>query len=200
MSGRSVAQEPPTDRWVLDAQSIKNNNPLAQTKYVASYCFVDPLHLNSEHYAIESDLLNAMDPMVHVLLHSGRQAVLDAEATNELPKDRTGIIIGNIALPTDASSALGDEHFAPMLQTGPAAKIHPHNRYVTGLPVGVLAQALGVTGQSYTLDAACASSLYAIKLAADELRAGRADAMIAGGLSRPDCLYTQMGFSQLQAL
>ncbi len=54
--------------------------------------------------------------------------------------------------------------------------------------------------RAYTLDAACASSLYAIKLAADELLAGRADAMLAGGVSRPDCLYTQMGFSQLRAL
>src|SRR5581483_10198196 len=29
---------------------------------------------------------------------------------------------------------------------------------------------------------------------------GRADAMLAGGLSRPDSLYTQMGFAQLRAL
>jgi acyl transferase domain-containing protein/3-hydroxymyristoyl/3-hydroxydecanoyl-(acyl carrier protein) dehydratase len=50
------------------------------------------------------------------------------------------------------------------------------------------------------LDAACASSLYAIKLACDELLSGRADAMIAGGLARPDSLYTQMGFAQLRAL
>src|SRR5262249_43469755 len=46
----------------------------------------------------------------------------------------------------------------------------------------------------------CASSLYALKFAVDELRSGRADVMLAGGISRPDCLYTQMGFSQLHAL
>ena len=34
----------------------------------------------------------------------------------------------------------------------------------------------------------------------DELRSRRADAVLAGGLSRPDCLYTQMGFAQLHAL
>ena len=39
-----------------------------------------------------------------------------------------------------------------------------------------------------------------MKLAADELRAGRADAMLTGGLSRPDPLYNQMGFAQLRAL
>ena len=71
---------------------------------------------------------------------------------------------------------------------------------MAGLPAGLLAQALGLGGGSCTLDAACASSLYAIKLAVDELLAGRADAMLTGGVSRPDPLYTQMGFSQLRAL
>src|SRR5439155_677024 len=51
-----------------------------------------------------------------------------------------------------------------------------------------------------TIDAACASSLYAIKLAIDDLLEGRADAMLAGGMARPDPLYTQMGFSQLLAV
>ena len=74
------------------------------------------------------------------------------------------------------------------------------NRYVAGMPAALLARALGLGGGAYTLDAACASSLYALKLAADELIAGRADAMLTGGLSRPDPLYTQMGFSQLRAL
>ncbi|HAA58591.1 MAG TPA: hypothetical protein DCE42_27765 [Myxococcales bacterium] len=32
------------------------------------------------------------------------------------------------------------------------------------------------------------------------MRAGRADMMVTGGVSRPDNLYTQIGFSQLQAL
>ena len=77
---------------------------------------------------------------------------------------------------------------------------HPLNRYVAGLPAGLLAKALGLGGGSFTLDAACASSLYALKLACDELLAGRADAMLAGGANGPDCQYTQMGFAQLRAL
>ncbi|MCK5826756.1 MAG: polyketide synthase, partial [Desulfuromusa sp.] len=78
--------------------------------------------------------------------------------------------------------------------------VDPINHYVAGLPAGLLAKALGFEGTCFTVDAACASSLYAIKLAVDELQSGRADTMIAGGLSRPDSLYTQMGFSQLRAL
>jgi 3-oxoacyl-(acyl-carrier-protein) synthase/3-hydroxymyristoyl/3-hydroxydecanoyl-(acyl carrier protein) dehydratase len=71
---------------------------------------------------------------------------------------------------------------------------------VAGLPAAILARAFGLGGGSYTLDAACASSLYAVKLACDELHSGRADAMLTGGVSRPDSLFTQVGFSQLRAL
>src|SRR5438132_144183 len=78
--------------------------------------------------------------------------------------------------------------------------VEPRNRFAAGLPAGILAQSLGLGGGSVTLDAACASSLYALKIACDELTAGRADAMLAGGLNRSDSLYTQMGFAQLRAL
>ena len=37
--------------------------------------------------------------------------------------------------------------------------VDPINRYVAGLPAGLLAKALGLGGTCYTLDAACASSL-----------------------------------------
>src|SRR5207248_1991771 len=87
----------------------------------------------------------------------------------------------------------------PSLPLAPAEVPHPFNRH-TALPAALLARVLGLDGGSYTLDAACASSLYALKLAVDALREGRADAVLAGGVSRPDCLYTQMGFSQLRAL
>ena len=103
---------------------------------------------------------------------------------------------------------LSDEFLMPLLEAQvlgrrsveDAGRTEPLNRYVAGLPAGNLAKALGLGGGSFTLDAACASSLYALKLAAEELRAGRADIMLTGGVSRPDCLYTQMGFSQLHAL
>ncbi|MCK5838137.1 MAG: polyketide synthase, partial [Desulfobacula sp.] len=71
---------------------------------------------------------------------------------------------------------------------------------VVSLPAAILARAMGFEGTSFTLDAACASSLYSIKLACEHLHLKKADIMVAGGVSRPDSLYTQIGFSQLQAL
>src|SRR5262249_37634690 len=110
-------------------------------------------------------------------------------------RSRIGVILGSIALPTDHISELARELIA-----GDRPTTHPLNQHVTGLPAILLAKALGLGGTAYTLDAACASSLYPVKLAVEGLLSGRADAMLTGGLSRPDCLYTQMGFSQLRAL
>ena len=76
----------------------------------------------------------------------------------------------------------------------------PLRRGVVSVPAALLARTLGLQGGCFTLDAACASSLFAIKLACDQLARGRADMMIAGGVSRPDSLYTQIGFTQLKAL
>ncbi|NRA38458.1 MAG: acyltransferase domain-containing protein, partial [Planctomycetes bacterium] len=144
--------------------------------------------------------------MFHLLLHAGREAWQDSQQQNT-DKNRCGIIIGNIALPTEYSSKYTSQVLGPLFSDSqnlenvyPADEIDGLNRYVAGLPAGVLAQALGLHGATYTMDAACASSLYALKYASDELLSGRADCMLAGGLSRPDSLYTQMGFSQLHAL
>ena len=131
--------------------------------------------------------------------------------TTVVDLQRVGVIIrGNIALPTDSASAMTEEILGPLFEEKVLGKKRGggrgglktdwRNRYVAGLPAGILAKALGLGGGTFTLDAACASSLYALKLAAEELWAGRADLMLTGGLSRPDCLYTQMGFSQLHAL
>ena len=171
--------------------------------------FVEDFQLDPEGLDLEPGLLDRLDPMFQLALHAGRQAWRDA-VTEGLDRRRVGVVMGNLVLPTEGAAALARAYLGQSFDEqveGPdapqAAKeeaTEPLNRYVAGLPAGLLAQALGLGGGAYTLDAACASSLYAVKLAADELLAGRADAMLTGGLSRPDPLYTQMGFAQLRAL
>ena len=149
--------------------------------------------------------MGRLDPMFHLALHAGRAAWRSAR-TEGIDRSRVGVVFGNIVLPTETASAfaratLGREFESRMgIDPGDPEPIEPLNTRAAGFPAGLLAQGLGLGGGAYTIDAACASSLYALKLAADELLAGRADAMLTGGLSRPDPLYTQMGFSQLRAL
>ncbi|MFW5846366.1 MAG: beta-ketoacyl synthase N-terminal-like domain-containing protein, partial [Planctomycetota bacterium] len=141
-------------------------------------------------------LIRAEDPLLGMLLHAGWQAWLDAKLSGS-DTTATGLLMGQIALPNEACSRLAEEWLLPAQpHSGYAASA----RQVTGRPVSLLARALQLGGVVRSLDAACASGLYAIELACAELRAGRMDCMLAGGASRADALYTQMGFQALGAL
>jgi PfaB family protein len=206
--GRDCSREVPENRWLLSKNDIYSSELAADKVNSVRGCFLNSFDLNTDNLDIDKTILDQLDPAFHVLLHAGQEAWLDAKHEH-LDKQRVGIIIGNIVLPTDASSSLADELLGPVFESQVLGdqlpkqnkhKTHFLNRYVAGLPAGVLAKAMGFGGGGYTLDAACASSLYALKYAVDELISGRADAMLTGGLSRPDCLYTQMGFSALGAI
>lgn len=206
--GIDAVRDVPPGRWKIAVDSAVDPSGILPDKvYSPRGCFIDSFRFQPNGLPIDSQWLNRLDPLFHYVLHAGCAAFRDAR-TEALDRSRIGVIIGNIALPTATSSALAEEFLGaaflerlavadPPLITANTAAI---NRYVTGLPAGILAKTLGLGGGSCTLDAACASSLYALKLAVDELVAGRADAMITGGVNAADPLYTQMGFSQLHAL
>jgi len=206
-AGRDLARNVPPGRWLLDpADACRPGLGVADHVPHARGCYVDPFPLDTTGLDIDRDLVEQLDPLFHLALEAGRQAWVGAK-TDNLDRRRAGVILGCLALPTEQAARLARDWLGATFAEKVAGMTPrsgnttaPWNRAVTGLPAALLARALGLGGGAFTLDAACASSLYAIKLAVDELQAGRADAMLAGGVSRPDCLYTQMGFAQLRAL
>jgi acyl transferase domain-containing protein/3-hydroxymyristoyl/3-hydroxydecanoyl-(acyl carrier protein) dehydratase len=193
-SARDALSEPPPGRWALSLeQAYRAGGPFPDRVDSRRAGFLAPFDVDLTGLNIDPALLPQLDPLFRLALRIGSDAWRSA-VTAPLDRSRVGVILGSIALPTETTSAMTRAFLSE--ETPP----HPLNRQVTGLPAALLARALGLTGGTLTLDAACASSLYAIKLAVDELVSGRADAMIAGGLSRPDSLYTQMGFTQLRAI
>ncbi|MFH2000159.1 MAG: beta-ketoacyl synthase N-terminal-like domain-containing protein [Planctomycetota bacterium] len=210
VSNVSAAREIPKGRWPLPVEDAYDSRIGRPDKvYSKKACFVDisSISLDTDLLKISPDFLSRLDPLVHLLLYAGQQAFLDAGA-EMWDSSRIGAVFGNLVLPTDRASDLSwqilgrtfEEKVLVDMPIDDEAEVHPSNRYVAGLPAGILAKALGLGRGCRTLDAACASSLYALKLAVDELKTGRADAMLCGGVSRPSSLYTQMGFSQLHAL
>lgn len=205
LEGKDCAIDVQADRWTLEPDELYSESLSADKVNSRRACLIQDFQFDANGFAIDTDFLQSLDLMYQILLHAGRDAWHDS-STEKIDKNKVGIIIGNIVLPTEKSSQLSDEVFSSLFESKLFDQpfLHPQtnpvNRYAAGLPAGLLAKAMGFGANCYTLDAACASSLYALKYAVDELRAKRADAMLAGGLSRPDCLYTQMGFSQLQAI
>ena len=71
---------------------------------------------------------------------------------------------------------------------------------VPNLAASRIANRLDLGGPAYTIDAACASSLLAVDAAVGELRSGRCDAVLAGGVHHCHDVTLWSVFSQLGAL
>jgi acyl transferase domain-containing protein/3-hydroxymyristoyl/3-hydroxydecanoyl-(acyl carrier protein) dehydratase len=194
------SSEVPAGRWMRPAADFYDPRiPHPDAVYSTRGYYLDRFAPDLSGLTIDPAFVGELDPLFHLVLDAGNRAWRSAK-TDSVDRTRVGVVLGNICLPTDKANALCREYLGKSLAAPPPQPTHPLNRYVAGLPAGVLAKALGLGGGSFTLDAACASSLYALKLAADELLAGRADAMLAGGVNGSDSHYTQMGFAQLRAL
>jgi len=202
------------DRWNVEPDSMVAPDPQPDKAYSKRCCLLTDFEFDPADIDLDKNLVSALDPLYHVVLHVGR-ALLAGIPNKSINRKRTGVILAAIALPTDSTSALTREILGAGLEDKllsataadrkdtdikPFSRTHYLANRVTSLPGAILARAFGLGAGTYTLDAACASSLYSVKLACDELHSHRADAMLAGGVSRPNSLFTQVGFSQLRAL
>ncbi|MCP4021471.1 MAG: polyketide synthase, partial [Desulfobacteraceae bacterium] len=188
----------PQRRWIAPVNDIVADTLLPDKAACAKAGLITGFDFDPDGFAVDKDLLNRLDPVHQLVLHTGKEAFEGCYSNNELKK-RTGVILAAISLPTQTSAMISWQILCAKSQR----KLTPSDfssASVVSFPAAVLARAMGFEGGCFTLDAACASSLYAIKLSCDNLILKKADVMVTGGVSRPDCLYTQIGFTQLQAL
>ncbi len=202
-AGKDALSSAPEDCWGLaKRRALGQGADRAWTDcggYVSGFESVWDPH----GFGIDAAAIGALDPLFHWVLHTSREALSDAgrlEAGRAKgDPTRTGAILGNLSFPTASMARyaagvwLEGTPFAP--ETADA-----NNRFTSGLPVQLLSRALGVGGTRFALDAACASSLYAIALACDALHEGRADTMLAGAVNRADDLFIHVGFCALSAM
>lgn len=144
-------------------------------------------------FAMAPEEIRALDPLFHWVLYGARQALAEAGRVGPLP--RGGLVLGNLSYPTESGAAFAEHVWLSaqrpalrdaLLRGARRARPDARNRFSSGLPAVLAARALGLGAGAWSLDAACASSLYAVKLACDRLHDGTADLMVAGAVSRPD--------------
>ena len=193
--GRSAVRDVPPERWPVVPGRIVDAAGGVDRARSRRAGLLEPFELEAPGVEVDRARLT---PLTKLVL----QVAVDALGSVQGTVDRTtmGAIVANIALPTDGASAWAEQVLLPQLLEGAVVGADPREAFPTSAPIGEVARLLGLGKGAYTLDAACASSLYAIHLACLELEAGRAGAMLAGGVSLAQSLYTQIGFTQLQAL
>ena len=180
-SGGNAIRGCPPDRWRIPVESVLGKGPekslTDQGGYVTGY----------------TDDGSRLDQLNQWLLYCAKQAL--REAGIERVPARAGAIAGVLGLPSESLA-----EYAENVWLKKPNRIAPVNRFMDGFAVHRLAQTLQLDLGAFALDGACASSIYAIKLACDALHDRRADLMLAGAVNRSDDLYLHIGFSTLKAV
>jgi acyl transferase domain-containing protein/3-hydroxymyristoyl/3-hydroxydecanoyl-(acyl carrier protein) dehydratase len=147
-------------------------------------------------FRLPAEQLLGLDAVFTWPLHAAREALRSAGHDPEHDRSvRGAVVIGNLSYPTRSLFDFARETWA-----GAPKAVDPRNRFMSGLPAQLVARAVGFEAGGFALDAACASSLYAIKLACDRLHDRVIDLALAGGVNGADPLFLQLGFTALSAL
>lgn len=131
---------------------------------------------------------------VYAAMHAVKDAGLDLESVD---KTRAGVIvasgIGGMDIYYDGSVALGTK--------GPR-RVSPFfiPMSITNMAAGEVSIRTGFMGPNFATTSACASSNHALILAADQIRLGRADVMLAGGAEESISPVALSGFANMHAL
>ena len=198
LNGRDLLTPAPRGRWRSDPSHLvsarsdgaKDVAWSDRGGYVAGFESV----FDMSGFELPPGEIEGLDPLFQWTLHCARAALA---GSRRVRRERTGLILGNLSFPSSALSALAESVW---FGDDEAAGIDPRNRFMSGLPAHLAARALGLGGEAFALDAACASSFYAMKLACDRLHDGSVDAMLAGAVNRADDLFIHVGFTALNAL
>ncbi|MEH6452899.1 MAG: beta-ketoacyl synthase N-terminal-like domain-containing protein, partial [Psychromonas sp.] len=163
---------------------------------------------------LAANYLNRLDDLNKWGLYVTQQALADAGYWGSEKLQNCGLILGNLSFPTKSSNHLFLPLYHHVVENAlqqltstsfalsnfsQAKQVEADNALIAGYPSALLSKAAGLGGSSFSLDAACASSCYSVKLACDYLHTGKADMMLAGAVSAADPLFVNMGFSIFQA-
>ena len=172
--------------------------------------FLDDVPFDPMRYGIPPNALSSIDPMQLLSLVVVDRALRDAGYHDrEFPRETTSVIFG-------LSGGLGDlginyavrsllPHFIgkvpeELLERLPEWTEDSFAGILLNVAAGRVSNRFNLGGVNFTVDAACASSLAAVYLAARELRDGSSDMVIVGGVDTVQSPFGYLCFSKSQAL
>ena len=201
--------EIPANRWDWKAYYAANRD--APDKVYSKWGgFIDDVAFDPVRYGIPPASLSSIEPLQLLALEVARQALEDAGyAERPFPRERTAVILGAGGGLAELGSAYALRSSLPSFLQGLPAKAFDKLPQWTedsfagillNVAAGRIANRFNLGGTNYTVDAACASSLAAVYLAANELETGTSDVVLAGGADTMQNPFAYLCFSKTQAL
>ncbi|GAA2920711.1 beta-ketoacyl synthase N-terminal-like domain-containing protein [Streptomyces enissocaesilis] len=204
VSGASEISPLPQGHWGLDPAALRS--PVRPSRdrvcndvggYVRDFDKVfRPCELGWSH-----DEASRFSPLFRWTAHAVGEALAPVPEARD--SSRSGLVMGNLSYPTVEFAQLVMDRQRTgqtFVSSHGVPVVDPRNAFCFGQPAAQTARLFGLGAGALTLDAACASSLYAVKIACDRLQDDEADVMVAGGASCADNLFIHMGFTALSVL
>ncbi|SEM07251.1 Acyl transferase domain-containing protein [Stigmatella aurantiaca] len=188
--GRDAIIEVPKDRWDID-RWYHPDPDVAGKMYTRSGGFLQGpgvAEFDAGFFGISRREANQMDPQQRLLLEVSWEALENAGLPPQrLAGSRTGVFVGISVSDYSFLSGTDPSGIDPYTATG----------WGFAFSAGRISYTLGLQGPSMALDTACASSLVALQLACQSLRAGECSTAIAGGVM---LLLSPLSFVMLSRL
>lgn len=211
----------PESRWKID--EYYDPDPRTPDK---TYCkrggFIPDIEFDPVEFGMPPNILEVTDVAQLLTLVVAKQALKDAgyENANESIRERTGVILGigggqKLITPLTSrlqypiwekvlkSSGLSDENTREIIEKIKLAYIPWEENSFPGMLgnviAGRVANRLDLGGINCAVDAACASSLSALRMALSELVEYRSDMMLVGGVDTDNTIFMYMCFSKTPA-
>ncbi len=211
----------PPSRWNID--DYYDPDPKTPDK---TYCkrggFIPDVDFDPTEFGLPPNILEATDVSQLLSLSVAKDALNDAgyAQADEALRDRTGIILGVVVGQQNMrplmsrlqypvwekvlkNSGLSDEDTAKVVEKMKLAYTRWEENsfpgFLSNVIAGRIANRLDLGGLNCVVDAACASSLSAVKMAVNELVTYQTDMMITGGVDIDNSILTYMCFSKTPA-
>jgi len=211
VGGVDLVTEVPADRW--DPEIYYSREPAdgiggdrTPSKWGG---FLPRVPFDPLRYGIPPASLASIEPVQLLALETAQRALADAGyAERDYDRARTAVVFGAEA-GSDLSNAGVLRSLLPSYLGAVPAELADQMPRLTedsfpgmlsNVIAGRIANRLDLGGASYTVDAACASSLAAIDLGCKELAGGTTDLVLCGGADLHNAIYDYLLFASVGAL
>lgn len=189
-NGVDAVSEVPPERWLLERESADSEGEQRSLRWGAFLKDVDKF--DAAFFGISPREAESLDPQQRLLLEVTWEAL---ERAGQLPErlmgSKTGVFVGIWSL---------DYQQRVIAQEQDKLDAYCFTGNVLSTAAGRLAYTLGLQGPCMSVETACSSSLTAIHLACQSLRAGESSMALAGGVNLMLSPTTTKLLSKTQAL